>query len=159
MTNEQCKLSELLPCPFCGSKPVMGYSKRDEAWEIYCDGEWCDARITGWTDGERESAIRAWNTRATVNDQMTAAEGFALVPIAPTDAMFDAGRNAVMARDCSSAKWSPRQHYKAAGISTDGIPDNLLDGYHSIIPKGQGAALVYAAMIAARPKYKEPRDE
>jgi hypothetical protein len=76
-------------------------------------------------------------------------EGWVLVPREPTDAMLDAGRTAVMARDCSSAKWSPAQHYAACGTSTEGIPADELAGYHSIIPKEQGATLVWFAMLAA----------
>lgn len=74
-----------------------------------------------------------------------------LVPREPTDEMFEAGRTAVMARDCSSAKWSPAQHYAASGESTEGIPAEKLAGYHSKIPKEQGAALVWFAMLAAAP--------
>lgn len=148
--------SELVSCPFCRCRTVLRSSDLPmvDDGSVHCDG----CRASAPSDD-------AWNTRASTDQSSTdnhfvdankmVPEGFALVPIEPTEAMHDAGRSAVMARDCSGSKWSPRQHYKASGISTDGIPDSLLEGYHSIIPKGQGAALVYAAMIAARPQRKE----
>lgn len=66
----------------------------------------------------------------------------------PSEAMIEAGRNAVMARDCSGPKWTPRQHYKAAGIDMTGIPDWLLD-CPGPVPKHIGALLVWHAMNAA----------
>ena len=57
MTNPGIS-SELLGCPFCdGAVLVTGW----EMWAATCND--CGARTSGHAD--RESAIEAWNTRAT----------------------------------------------------------------------------------------------
>ena len=65
MTHNQCQpdcASELLPCPFCGSQPVVeqtGFSGR--ARYIYCNRDDC---LRPKAVGENEeAAIRSWNTR------------------------------------------------------------------------------------------------
>lgn len=80
-----------------------------------------------------------------------AVAGLVVVPREPTEEMLEAGRSAVMARDCSGPKWGPADHYRAAGISRDGIPDRLFEGRQKM-SKAWGAELVYAAMIAAAPE-------
>lgn len=62
--------------------------------------------------------------------------------------MLDAGRTAVMARDCSGPKWGPADHFEATGFDTTGIPSRLLEGRYKM-SKEWGAELVYAAMLAA----------
>lgn len=75
----------------------------------------------------------------------------------PTNAMCDAGRAAVMARDCSGPKWTPRQHYEASGNSTRGIPDDLLD--IPSVPKEAGALTVWYAMLAHLPETFGPKPD
>lgn len=50
--------TELLPCPFCGSKDIGGISYTASPAEVHCYG--CDALITG----KGTEATTKWNTRA-----------------------------------------------------------------------------------------------
>ena len=88
--------------------------------------------------------------------QPTASAGMVVVPREPTEAMLDAGRTAVMARDCSGPKWGPADHFEATGFDTTGIPSRLLEGRYKM-SKEWGAELVYAAMLAAHESQQKPR--
>jgi hypothetical protein len=118
-------------------------------WRVTWKEQACEAMKRLETAWMRVSELEAAASHPA--QAVSVPDGWQLVPKEPTDEMFDAGRSAVMARDCSSKNWSPRQHFEASGVRTAGIPDKALDGYHSIIPKGQGACLVYYAMLAAAP--------
>jgi hypothetical protein len=98
-------------------------------------------------DKEIDKLTRALST---AQAEVRGVEGWKLVPITATEQMLEAGRSAVMARECSGPNWGPADHYKAAGISREGIPDRLFDGKGKM-SKAWGAELVYAAMIAATP--------
>ena len=166
----------LLPCPFCGHvtedlrdglhpsgtrwREDNGFrhyiSRKDprehhgRCWEMNClkhEGG-CGANITA---DSREEVIEAWNRR-----QPTASSGMVFVPREPTEAMLDAGRTAVMARDCSGPKWGPADHFEATGFDTTGIPSRLLEGRYKM-SKEWGAELVYAAMLAAHESQQKPR--
>lgn len=57
-------LPSLLPCPFCGSDPqevIVPLDKRHGDWEVICNGNWCDARVTGNSEAD---AIKCWNKRS-----------------------------------------------------------------------------------------------
>lgn len=82
---------------------------------------------------------------------LTAPPGYALVPLQEeqwTDQMRDAGRAAVMAAQCATATWTPRQHYEASGRSVAGIPEDVLDE-RGPLTKESVAVMVMGAMIAA----------
>lgn len=68
----------------------------------------------------------------------------------PTREMLAAGRVAVMAARISSVDWTVRDHYKASGHSTEGLPEDVLDE-RGPITKESEAALVWAAMVNAMP--------
>ena len=55
-------MSELQPCPFCGSKAILVEDK--EQYKIYCTK--CDCQY-GWCE-HKEDAIRGWNRRKGVKD-------------------------------------------------------------------------------------------
>lgn len=83
-------------------------------------------------------------------------DGFVLVPVEPTEAMIDAGRAAVMAEHCAGPKWTPRQHFEASGRSIAGIPEDVLDE-RGPLTKESTAAMVFGAMLAARPEVPDGR--
>ena len=151
----------LLPCPFCGSKKTSlyeptchkdsEYNPIDRAFPLVrCASCWAEIHGDNW-DHSGKSAIEAWNRR-----QPTASAGMVVVPREPTEAMLDAGRTAVMARDCSGPKWGPADHFEATGFDTTGIPSRLLEGRYKM-SKEWGAELVYAAMLAAHESQQKPR--
>lgn len=82
---------------------------------------------------------------------LTPPEGYVLVPVEPTEEMLEAGRTAVMARECSGPLWGAGDHYEAGGYPTDGIPSRLLEGKGKM-SKAHCAELAYSAMLAARPE-------
>ena len=87
---------------------------------------------------------------------LTAPPGYALVPLQEeqwTDQMRDAGRAAVMAAQCATATWTPRQHYEASGRSVAGIPEDVLDE-RGPLTKESIAVMVMGSMIAAAPEVK-----
>lgn len=83
--------------------------------------------------------------------RLTLPQGYVLVPVEPTEEMLDAGRAAVMAEHCAGPKWTPRQHFEASGRSTAGIPEDVLDE-RGPLTKESTAAMVFGAMLAARPE-------
>ena len=54
---------ELLPCPFCGTAPVVG--GKDGTWSIYCRTVGCWSEDSPWVFDRVNNAVAAWNTRAT----------------------------------------------------------------------------------------------
>jgi|SRR5579859_663437 len=71
MTNNAER--ELLPCPFCGHKPIVWPNDDEHVFAIYCQN--C-AAINGEHSTER-AAIGAWNTRAQASG---VPDGWKLVP-------------------------------------------------------------------------------
>ena len=152
----------LLPCP-CGKTPTAlvivqhGDSKHAHCAGNCC-GEWEVEFRTNFhhpTSAEaKRRAVSRWND---AHRQPTASAGMVVVPREPTEAMLDAGRTAVMARDCSGPKWGPADHFEATGFDTTGIPSRLLEGRYKM-SKEWGAELVYAAMLAAHESQPTVKD-
>lgn len=72
---------ELLPCPCCASesKLTIPNPKRMTAYYIECVNPSC--QLQGRMSGSKDKVIAAWNRR-------TPPEGYVLVPIEPTDEMY-----------------------------------------------------------------------
>ena len=60
-SGKEQTMSELKPCPFCGSKAEV--YEECEMVKIRCSSYMCQASVNGWHD-EVEDAIEAWNRRA-----------------------------------------------------------------------------------------------
>lgn len=54
-------MSELLPCPFCGSTPYMQTLLQNDSFVYYIICTHCDS--AGLRSFEKEKAIERWNTR------------------------------------------------------------------------------------------------
>lgn len=103
------KLDSLAPCPFCGGEARLAFPNSPRTGFIYCLAD-CGAEMRCRSQPE---AIAAWNKRHVP-------EGFAIVPVEPTEWMIDAAHEAV------DAYWN---------YNGDGRPGG---------PEG-----VYAAMLSA----------
>ena len=62
-------MSELKPCPFCGTKYVGVLKGRRVSgvniYKVRCENTQCDVMPeTIWFDDEEQKAIEAWNRRA-----------------------------------------------------------------------------------------------
>jgi hypothetical protein len=86
---------ELKPCPFCGSEAHWYPDGDMEGHQVMCSGksaifggtaESCPTSTFGYESAE--AAAKAWNTRAPVPQ---IPDGYALVPIEPTEEMEHAG--------------------------------------------------------------------
>jgi Lar family restriction alleviation protein len=80
---------KLKPCPFCGSAnvEVQAFRHESECYTVRCDG--CGAlgplkRSSAGSHISWDLAMESWNTRH-------APEGYALVPVEPTDSMINSG--------------------------------------------------------------------
>lgn len=88
-------MSDLLPCPFCGGKPVVQDGKKGhcqlhgdpfQGMRIYCKTNGCPAHAglergdiyNGGKEKAREEAIAAWNRRAVTPAPVTLAAALAL---------------------------------------------------------------------------------
>lgn len=67
-------MSELKPCPFCGSEPILIYfngltpsTVQHYQVAVSCDGDTCNCSPRTAYETSEESAIKAWNRRA--NDE------------------------------------------------------------------------------------------
>jgi len=60
-------MSDLLPCPFCGS-PVHIAADDSNIWEVSCYDIECIAYELAWFNTEKD-AIEAWNKRAGEDDE------------------------------------------------------------------------------------------
>lgn len=83
------------------------------------------------------------------------ADRYAIVRVEPSEEMWRAGREPIMARDCVREGWSVAQHvneaYGGPPAWLDPETDNL--GYH--VSKGTCAVWTYRAMLASRPPVAE----
>lgn len=101
MTNPVSPVSaeELLPCPFCGSDATL----RDLAgWEIHCQ---CGVEMV-LPQPDKEPLIVAWNRRTPAASGATP-EGYALVPVEPTEEMHVAAVRTII-RCTGNADFPPR---------------------------------------------------
>lgn len=59
---------KLLPCPFCGSIPIINDGGITHRYGIWCDSQDCNMSPGGDCFTEIEDAVRVWNTRAPVEE-------------------------------------------------------------------------------------------
>lgn len=52
-------MTKLKPCPFCGWPPEINDADTPYWWDVRCDN--CDIAVGA--EGDREQAIKNWNTR------------------------------------------------------------------------------------------------
>ena len=65
MADEEERMSELKPCPFCGSKGVLNQKECVGTWIVECSNQTCFASyMIGWDYDSPLEAVKAWNTRA-----------------------------------------------------------------------------------------------
>ena len=58
-------MTELKPCPFCGSKASLHEKPAKQAWIVECTNGTCPASyMIGWDYETEKEAIEAWNRRA-----------------------------------------------------------------------------------------------
>jgi hypothetical protein len=57
-------MSELKPCPFCGSLPVENFDN-DPPYIVSCVNTDCFVRPSSFYAGYSEDAIKFWNARTT----------------------------------------------------------------------------------------------
>jgi hypothetical protein len=58
-------VERLLPCPFCGSEPLIEDGCNDRPWVVQCMNKDCSAQpFMDHADTKRQ-AVRTWNTRLT----------------------------------------------------------------------------------------------
>lgn len=57
---------ELLPCPFCGKKPIVWNGGEPDHMTIGCNNEDCPVDICSVSIPGKEKILDAWNTRATL---------------------------------------------------------------------------------------------
>jgi len=86
--------TELLPCPFCGSKAVASINKDESLWShdvvdwtrVHCTNDECNAQTEATCEGYEPSAIEVWNLRTpqpVVREPLTQAkvvEAFCALP-------------------------------------------------------------------------------
>lgn len=60
-------MDELKPCPFCGVVPELAYDWSNEPY-VACVEDDCDMSVSTATKPDAESAIAAWNHRATTGE-------------------------------------------------------------------------------------------
>ncbi|WP_414691495.1 Lar family restriction alleviation protein [Noviherbaspirillum sp.] len=62
-TTVSVSTTELLPCPFCGSRATLSSLPMSPSWwRVRCDSYHCGGST--WAMGEAEEAVNAWNRRA-----------------------------------------------------------------------------------------------
>lgn len=92
------KLEALKPCPFCGGDVKLERTLKRDSWGVVCRntlnlGGTC--AIEQIPSKSKEAAITRWNMRAIINEAKEEAqgipEGYALVPLEPTEEMLKAG--------------------------------------------------------------------
>lgn len=139
--------SVLLPCPFCGS-PAEHYPDGDmEGYIIMCGNKNGDCNLQAFGFTTPEEAEKAWNTRAAMlqggqpvsnRDELSSPvipDGYALVPIVPTEDMVINGFES-----------EPDPHFSDEKVWAE---YEALSGCRRAARR---AELCWAAMIKAAPK-------
>lgn len=58
-------MSDLKPCPFCGSAGEIEHKKYLNTWIVQCSNQTCFASyMIGWDYDTEEEAVEGWNRRA-----------------------------------------------------------------------------------------------
>jgi hypothetical protein len=84
--NKGGEMSELKPCPFCGSEAKLfrdaGNEVWPQSWNVACTKCWCSGKkfigSSTWAVVKKEdqaaeaNAVREWNTRAALPDDLRA---------------------------------------------------------------------------------------
>mgnify|MGYP001435664827 CR=1 FL=1 len=147
------KETELMPCPFCGGDEITVDEKRLSptmnkpvgsliSTEIrhFCHQSGLPQLVIQARGRDTEEAIAAWNTRAdhigNVNKMVP--EGYALVPLEPTDEMSMAGQvqpipEESFVGDFRSAGYAVDNIYKAMIAAAHGVEG--LEKYASLNPE------------------------
>ncbi|EEM2503783.1 TPA: hypothetical protein GND40_004111 [Salmonella enterica subsp. indica] len=133
----------MLPCPFCGS-PAEHYPDGDtEGYIIMCGNKNGDCNLQAFGFTTPEEAEKAWNTRAALlqggqpvsnRDELSSPvipDGYALVPIVPTEDMVINGFES-----------EPDPHFS----------DEKVWAEYEALSGCRRAELCWAAMIKAAPK-------
>ena len=97
MTNiTKAAQDALKPCPFCGSSAAQYPDGDMEGHSIMCSGDRLEigasCPMTAFGYATEAEAAERWNLRAALQDKAgEVPDGFALVPVEPTEAMIQAG--------------------------------------------------------------------
>jgi len=146
-------MTELKPCPFCGSSGKLEYIEMAGGWVAGCSNDNCAGG--GRLSGNKEKTVQFWNFR-------TIPEGYKLVPIEPTQDQFGG-----MARDIiqwlrftGSGEQNPTSLKKWLTSMGHDLPEWLLNETEMksmlhVISKGTIAAIIYKAMCSDAPKVGE----
>ncbi|EEP9802985.1 DUF551 domain-containing protein [Salmonella enterica] len=157
--------SGLLPCPFCGS-PAEHYPDGDmEGYIIMCGNKNGDCNLQTFGFTTPEEAEKAWNTRAAIpqtgnfrenpisstnnfrkiadtsTNSPVIPDGYALVPVEPTDEMIAAAMN------CEDVLFNSDESFcvqfgniyeamLAAAPKPQNIPENIPAGKSTLTPDG-----------------------
>jgi len=135
MTPTTIGENELLPCPFCGHKPLSidKWIGKVLGWQIFCQHEDCFA-VVGVEELSEAEAIVAWNRRSA---------GLGTVSVKPLSWFKDASYN--LTASCAFGSYHIERPYEASGH-----PIRL---YHNRDPLGEYAT-VEAAKAAAQSDFE-----
>lgn len=62
--EEEESMSDLKPCPFCGSEAVVNYKQALGTWIVECTNSYCPASyMIGMDYDTKLEAVDAWNRR------------------------------------------------------------------------------------------------
>ncbi|MDR8087836.1 Lar family restriction alleviation protein [Burkholderia gladioli] len=106
------KLSDPLPCPFCGGRASSSQQTTGGRWAAYCLD--CEAMVDG--EFSEPDAIAAWNRRASPAPAISESEDAELIPMPaePDDAMQLAGAQAIRFETTPINKiWTANAVYRA----------------------------------------------
>ena len=109
--TDKTTVDELLPCPFCGERPIFGADKRFQ-YDLSCENVKCPVCST--TDAQsNEDAIKQWNKRTPTppSDALRAAMEALRIGGNPTNNTIDDAYIGRMFDNCNAvlAAWDAQQ--------------------------------------------------
>ena len=116
--------TELLPCPFCGSKAVASVNRDESLWShgvvdwtrVHCTNDDCNAQTEATCEGYEPSAIEVWNRRT------------------PQPVVLEPSEAEIVFAAISSGEWTVTRNQPSCYLTDEGNARNAWSVQRAVAP-------------------------